>query len=139
MSRQEKIAALMEAFMQMKRSMTRHMVESDTCPATPVQVEILIRIARGETKAANLAAEMHATPSAITQHLNALVDQGFVKKTDSVADKRQTRLSLTTAGTHVIEVKQQFMRKRIEQLVETLTDEELDQFIAISKKIATNN
>jgi len=84
-------------------------------------------------------AEMHATPSAITQHLNALVDQGFVKKTDSVADKRQTRLSLTTAGTHVIEVKQQFMRKRIEQLVETLTDEELDQFIAISKKIATNN
>lgn len=139
MSRQEKIAALMDAFMQMKRSMTRHMVEADTCPATPVQVEILIRIARGETKAANLAAAMHATPSAITQHVNALEEQGFVKKTVSKADKRQTELSLTTAGKHVIEVKQQFMRKRVEQVVEALTDEELNQFIAICKKIANNN
>ncbi len=139
MSRQEKIAALMEAFMQMKRSMHRHMVEADASPITPAQVEILIRIARGETKAANLATEMHATPSAITQHINALEEHGFVKKTGSKNDKRQTDLSLSVAGKHVIELKQQLMQQRISELVEVLTDEELDQFIAISRKIANNN
>lgn len=129
----------MNAFLQLKRSMTRHMVEADQCPATPVQVEILMRIAKGETKAANLATEMQASPSAITQHVNVLVEQGFVTKTSSAADKRQAELSLTAAGERVIEVKQAFMRKRVEQLVDKLTDQELDQFIAISKKIANNN
>ena len=139
MSRQEKIAELIDAFMQMKRSVHRHMVDGDASPITPAHFEILIRIARGETKAANLATELHATPSAITQHINALEEQGFVKKTSSKNDKRQTDLSLSVAGKHVIELKQQLMQQRITQLVEVLTDEELDQFIAISRKIANNS
>ena len=139
MSRQEKIAELIDAFMQMKRSVHRHMVDGDASPITPAHFEILIRIARGETKAANLALELHATPSAITQHINALEEQGFVKKTVSATDKRQTDLTLSVVGKHVIELKQQLMQQRITQLVEVLTDEELDQFIAISRKIANNS
>lgn len=139
MSRQVKITELIDAFMQMKRSVHRHMVDGDASPITPAHFEILIRIARGETKAANLALELHATPSAITQHINALEEQGFVKKTVSATDKRQTDLTLSVAGKHVIELKQQLMQQRITQLVEVLTDEELDQFIAISRKIANNS
>lgn len=135
MSREEKIAALMTAFLQLKRSMNRQLIEGDTCSATPVQTEILMRIARGADRASDVAAGMGATASAVTQHVNQLVEHGFVKKAESLHDKREIILSLTTAGRHVIDTKQRLMRARVEQLVAALTDTELDQFIAISNKI----
>ena len=58
MSRQDKIEALMKAFLQLKRSMNRHMVEADNCAATPVQTEILIRISKGEVRTADIASGM---------------------------------------------------------------------------------
>jgi len=136
MSRQEKVEALMSAFLQLKRSMNRQLVEADTCAATPVQTEILVRISKGEQRTADIALSMQASASAVTQHVNQLVDFGFVKKTESPTDKREHILSLTVAGTHVINTKLQFMRKRVEHLVSTLTDKELDEFIKISNKIA---
>lgn len=136
MSRQEKIEALMNAFLQLKRSMNRRLVEADTCAATPVQTEILIRISKGEVRTADIAVAMQASASAVTQHVNQLVDYGFVKKTESLNDKREHILTLTVAGNHVINTKLQFMRERVEHLVSTLTDKELDEFIKISNKIA---
>ncbi len=136
MSRQDKIEALMKAFLQLKRSMNRQMVEADNCAATPVQTEILIRISKGEVRTADIASGMQASPSAVTQHVNQLVEYGFVTKTESPHDKREQILTLTVAGKHVIDTKLQFMRQRVEHLVATLTDEELDQFIRISNKIA---
>jgi len=136
MSRQEKIEALMGAFLQLKRSMNRQLVEADACVATPVQTEILGRISRGEVRTADIAASMQSSASAVTQHINQLVESGFVKKTESPHDKREQILSLTVAGSHVIETKLHFMRDRVTHLVATLSDEELDQFIRISNKIA---
>lgn len=136
MSRQEKIDTLMKAFLQLKRSMNRQLVESDACTATPVQTEILIRVSKGEKRLADIAASMHASASAVTQHVNTLVESGFLVKIESLQDKREQVLSLTIAGKHVIDTKLQFMRSRVERLVTTLTDEELDQFIRISNKIA---
>lgn len=136
MSREEKITALMDAFMQLKRSMNRQLIEVDACAATPVQTEILARIARGENKAGDIAAAMGASASAVTQHVNQLVDHGFVNKKESLADKRELILHLTVAGKHVIEMKQRLMLGRVENIVGALTDDELDQFIAISNKIA---
>lgn len=138
-NREAKITMLMDAFLQLKRSMNRHLIESDACTATPVQTEILSRIARGEDRASDIAAAMGASASAVTQHINQLVEHGFVKKTESPNDKRELVLHLTTAGRHVIETKQQLMRARIERVVAALTDEELDQFIAIANKIAHAN
>lgn len=126
----------MKAFLQLKRSMNRQMVEADNCAATPVQTEILIRISKGEVRTADIASGMQASPSAVTQHVNQLVEYGFVTKTESPHDKREQILTLTVAGKHVIDTKLQFMRQRVEHLVATLTDEELDQFIRISNKIA---
>jgi DNA-binding MarR family transcriptional regulator len=136
MSRQEKIEALMEAFLQLKRSMNKQLVEADTCVATPVQTEILVRVSRGEKRIADIAIAMQSSASAVTQHANQLVDAGFLKKTESAHDKREHVLGLTIAGKHVIETKLQFMRSRVEHLVATLSDKELDEFIKISNKIA---
>jgi DNA-binding MarR family transcriptional regulator len=136
MSRQEKIESLMNAFLQLKRSMNRQLVETDACPATPVQTEILVRVSKGEVRTADIAIAMHASASAVTQHVNQLVEAGFVKKTESAQDKREQILSLTVSGKHVIDTKLKFMRSRVELLVATLTDQELDQFISISNKIA---
>ena len=139
MSREEKITELMKAFLQLKRSMNRQLIENDECTATPVQTEILARIANGESRAADIAENMGASASAVTQHIHQLVEHGFVRKNESQRDKREQILELTTAGKHVIETKQQLMRYRVEKLVAVLSEDELDQFIAISHKIAQTN
>lgn len=137
MNRETKITALMDAFLQLKRSMNRQLIETDACTATPVQTEILALIEKGEKRASDIAHAMGASASAVTQHINLLVEHGFVKKTESTTDKRELLLSLTVAGSHVIKTKRQLMRLRAESLVAVLTDEELDQFIQISNKIAS--
>ena len=137
MSRQQKIDALMKAFLQLKRSMNKQMVEADKCTATPVQTEILSIIASRHTiKAVDLAKKLNTSASVITQHVNQLEESGFIKKTESSEDKRQTIISLTSAGKHVIDIKQQLMRNRVEGLVDSLTNDELDEFVKLSKKIA---
>lgn len=140
MGRQKKIDALMKAFLQLKRSMNKQMVEADTCTATPVQTEILAIISgKNSLRAADIAKSMNTSPSAITQHINQLTESGFVKKYESEDDKRQTLLSLTVAGMHVIKTKQELMRTRVERLVDSLSNAEIDEFIKISKKIAESS
>lgn len=139
MTRDDKIEQLMGAFLNLKRSMTRRLVDSDACAATPVQTEILILISKGEARISDIANVIQASNSAVTQQVNQLVEGGFVNKTESVLDKREQLLKLTVAGKHVIEIKLQLMRERVERLVENLTDEELDQFIFLSNKIVEPN
>jgi DNA-binding MarR family transcriptional regulator len=136
MSRAEKIEQLMKAFFQLKRSMNRQLVEVDSCSATPVQTEIMARIKRGETRTADIADAMQASASAVTQHVNQLVESGFVIKTESTHDRREFILSLTPVGKTIIDKKMESMRKRVESIVTNLTDDELDEFIRISNKIA---
>lgn len=136
MDRQDKIEALMRAFLQLKRSMNRELIGTDACIATPVQTEILGMISHGTVRVADIAGVMQASASAVTQHVNQLVQGGFVTKTESTHDKREQILGLTVAGKQVIELKIQFMRNRVKHLVSNLTDEELDEFIKLSNKIA---
>lgn len=126
----------MKAFLQLKRSMNRQLVESDANAVTPVQTEIMIRVQRGETRIADIAVAMQASASAVTQHVNNLVQAGFVTKLSSPEDKREYVLSLTAKGATIIDEKMRSMRKRVEQLVANLTDAELDEFIKLSNKIA---
>ena len=134
-TRQDKIEQLMGAFLNLKRSMTRKLVGSDECAATPVQIEILILVSKGEARISDIASTIQASNSAVTQQVNQLVDSGFVRKQESSQDKREQILTLTHAGKIVIDTKMQLMRKRVEQLVVNLTDDELDQFIYLSNKI----
>jgi DNA-binding MarR family transcriptional regulator len=136
MSRAEKIEQLMKAFFQLKRSMNRQLEEVDSCSATPVQTEIMARIKKGISRTADIAELMQASASAVTQHVNQLVESGYVTKTESTHDRRELILSLTPAGKTVIDKKMEFMRKRVENIVSTLTDDELDEFIRLSTKIA---
>jgi DNA-binding MarR family transcriptional regulator len=136
MSRAEKIEQLMKAFFQLKRSMNRQLEEVDSCSATPVQTEIMARIKKGVSRTADIAELMQASASAVTQHVNQLVESGYVTKTESTHDRRELILSLTPAGKTVIDKKMEFMRKRVENIVSTLTDDELDEFIRLSTKIA---
>lgn len=139
MTRDDKIEQLMGAFLNLKRSMMRRMVDADECAATPVQTEILILISKGESRISDIANTIQASNSAVTQQVNQLVDGGFVIKTESTQDKREQLLKLTTAGKHVIDTKLQLMRERVERLVVNLTDDELDHFIYLSNKIVEPN
>lgn len=136
MSRNEKIEALTRAFLQLKRSMNKQLAESDACMATPVQIEILSLILSGEDKLADIAEKIQTSPSAVTQQVNQLAELGFVEKTRSNKDRRETPLALTAAGKQAINAKKELMRLRIEQLVNNLSDDELEQFTIISNKIA---
>lgn len=136
MNRQDKIQAMMDVFLQMKRSVHRQLMAADACSATPVQTEILALVSGGTDRVADIAQAIQATPSAVTQQVNQLVETGLIAKTDSAADRRQQHLSVTTVGHNVLATKRRLMHARLEHIVDVLTDEELDQFIAISKKIA---
>lgn len=140
MNRDQKIADLTNMFIELKRSMHKRLEDGPyRWSVTPAQAEILIRIARGETRTADLATAMYASPSAVTQHINQLAEAGLVHKTVSPYDRREVVLSLTPTAKRVIQSRQKLLRQRVEKIVGILDDQELEQLVTIINKIITHS
>jgi DNA-binding MarR family transcriptional regulator len=95
-------------------------VRADGLDLTPSQLSAMGVLARSDDQpiGALAAAERVAAPS-MTRTVNALEERGLVTRTPDPTDRRQSLVSLTTSGRHVLLLNR---RRRSEWLAQRIAD-----------------
>jgi|GEM_PF-1438796 len=100
------------------------------------QAQILYAIAHEKTVTVkDIATKMGVTSSAATQMIECLVDQGFVQRSHDNKDRRIVNIQFSPEGKKRFEIFKKDHINRIAELFEVLTDEELEMFIQLPKKV----
>ncbi len=90
------------------------------------QFELLIELfERGELPAGELAAAARLTPATVTQMLDHLAEQGHVERVRSQTDRRVVVSRLTRQGRRAIEAKRAAWKRRWEQVLIGVEEEDL--------------
>lgn len=104
----------------------------------PSQIHILFIVGRDQpVQLKDLAAKLHLTPGAITQIIDSLVKDGYLKRTPHDTDRRIIQVQLTKKGVNHIHI---LMQKRLEwftEVVSSLDTEELVTYLKVQQKILT--
>ena len=78
---------------------------------------------------------LDVTPRAITRLVDALEEDGFVKRTPNTTDKRMVEVSVTPAGQKQIEALMPQHMAQVNELFSVLTPEELETYIQLNFKL----
>lgn len=135
MNRDTKIDELFSVFLQFKRHMHRQIALQSHDDISVAQAEILIAIARGMTRLRDIAEAQNISPSAATQQLKLLQAANLVESVASPDDRRENLLSITTKGQNLLQQHRMAMKERMKEHIKRLNDTEIEQFIAIMKKM----
>jgi len=93
---------------------------------------------KGPQKQTVLANNLGYTPGAMTNIANRLVKHGFAERKYNENDRRNVLLEITEKGNSIlIEAQKKGQQVRAE-LFQVLTEEEMNQFLAIHKKLVAN-
>lgn len=104
---------------------------------TGAQWAVLHLLLHRESIAVKDAAEsLGITSSAATQLIDALVKQGLVTREEGKEDRRLVELRLSKkAALHVAQMREVYL-ERLSEVFEALSDQELAQYVSLSKKLA---
>jgi DNA-binding MarR family transcriptional regulator len=73
-----------------------------------------------------LADQLHVTPAALSGLVDRLVDHGYLARREDPADRRQLRVSLTDAGSSVMEHIRELNERQLRHLLAGLSGRELE-------------
>jgi DNA-binding MarR family transcriptional regulator len=107
----------------------------DSLQLTRTQLDILTMLADSMSTTGELASSLYLTQSAVTQTVDTLVRKSLVERRYDDHDRRIIHLDLSTQGRGLIKRVHQLRRATMEQLIERLTNDEIDALIAINEKI----
>ncbi|MGY0694656.1 MarR family winged helix-turn-helix transcriptional regulator [Virgibacillus sp. FSP13] len=93
---------------------------------------------KGAQKQSELANELGYTPGAMTNIANRLIKDGYADRKYDEADRRIIRLAITDTGKELLEEAQQKGLELRKELFSVLTEEEIEQFLAIHEKLLRN-
>lgn len=82
-----------------------------------------------------LALALGVSKSAVTQLLNSLIEQGFIERNQDEQDRRVAYVELSRDGVRHLRRVRRGGTKRMEQLFDLLTDDELGQIETITAKL----
>ena len=134
MTKQARIEQLLQCFAENRRLMARQ-IQIDNS-VTKAQYEIMWQIHAGIHRVVDVAAQMQTSTSAVTQLVQQLVEGGYVERQSSSTDRREVVLSLTKSGQECLDKMHTSLRKWAAGIANALSEQELDQYIAINNKIA---
>ena len=102
-----------------------------------LQREMILAILKKEgiTKQQDIADEFHVTKSTLSEMVNRLVEDGYVKRTDDPADRRTTVLVLTEAGDKRAEEVIEERVKVMDYMFRGLSDGEKEELIRLLDKM----
>lgn len=135
MTRDSKIDELFSVFLQFKRHIHRQIALQSQDDISVAQAEILVAIARGMTRLRDIAKAQNITPSAATQQFKLLQAAQLVESIESPDDRRENLLSLTPKGQELLQQHRAAMKERMREYINRLSDEEIEQFTTIMKKM----
>ena len=136
-SRKEKVEAFLIDLQSLRRAMTFRVVGPAKLPRiTPAQWGAFMVIeTRGESTVKEVAKALGITSSAATQLVDGLVEGGYVAKKEDAEDRRAVALTLSKKAVVQVEKMKKQGAKKFLELFEGLTDAELDQYLALNRKI----
>lgn len=135
MTRDSKIDELFSVFLQFKRRMHRQIIQQAHDDISVPQAEILFAISKGMTRLRDIAQAQSITPSAATQQLKLLQAAHLVESVESPYDRRENLLNVTAKGQKLLQQHRKAIKVHAREYISRLTDEEIDQFIRIMKKM----
>jgi DNA-binding MarR family transcriptional regulator len=100
------------------------------------QVEVLLLLTESnELTVGDIAARQSVTHSASTQTVETLVKRGLVLRESDTRDRRIVRVRLTDAGKKLTHQLHQQRIARMNQVVDGLTDIELELMVSVMRKL----
>ncbi len=140
MARKEIIEEIMASLNAMKNKIHGAIMQADVKKRVPhSQWFVLCLISQNENMGIKeISAMLGITSSATTQLVDALVESGYVKRNTSTVDRRSLHLSLSASGQEHVKEMKSIYADSMKVLFEALTDQELEMYNALNKKILTN-
>ncbi len=133
------LTALGLAFRRLFRAVSRmrgrdtHLVGGELSHA---QFELLIELdERGELSSGELAGAARITPATVSQLLDGLVEQGYVRRSRSESDRRVVRAALTELGTARVAAKRAAWQARWEEALGDVSARELKAATRVLQKL----
>ncbi|HTE61962.1 MAG TPA: MarR family transcriptional regulator, partial [Solirubrobacteraceae bacterium] len=98
------------------------------------QVLVLVRSQQWGTQS-EMAEAMGITPATLTHHLNAMEEQGLVRRWRESSNRRVQRVELTDAGIAMFDQLRDAALKHDQRLRSSLTDDEIAQLAELLDKL----
>lgn len=89
----------------------------------------------GAMKQSELAHELGYTPGALTNIADRLMKESYVERVYDETDRRIIRLSITEKGKTILDQAQKTGQKMRKDIFSILTEEEIQQYLAIQQKL----
>ena len=102
--------------------------------ASAWQVLVLVRAGQWGTQA-EMADAMGITGATLTHHLNALEDQGLVRRWREASNRRVQQVALTEAGEELFDRLREVAVRQVERLRSTLSEKEVEQLGRLLEKV----
>jgi MarR family transcriptional regulator, transcriptional regulator for hemolysin len=102
--------------------------------ASAWQVLVLVRAGQSGTQA-EMADAMGITGATLTHHLNALEDQGLVRRWREASNRRVQQVALTEAGEELFDRLREVAVRHDERLRSTLSEKEVEQLGRLLEKV----
>ena len=93
---------------------------------TMAQARVLHVLAAGPIHMSELVARLRVTPSTTSGLVERLVEQGLAIRIDDPADRRQVIVSVTPAGTELMDRFRELSTRQLRELLECLSVPDLD-------------
>src|SRR5699024_10178712 len=106
--------------------------------SVPQILVLFILQQKGTRKQSELANELGYTPGAMTNIATGLIKEDYAKRVYDESDRRIVRLDITDKGKMILDQDQQTGHEMREQLFSVLTEEEVQQYLAIQQKLLRN-
>lgn len=135
--RSQTLQDIFEAITAMKRSLHGYYQQAyERLGLFPTQSQLLLTLdQRAPISHKELARQMHLTPGAITQLLEALEETGLVTRQPDEHDRRIAYVALSRTGRRKIAAIKQVHAELLKETLSSLDDAELEFYRAIQQKI----
>ncbi|MEZ9547227.1 MULTISPECIES: MarR family winged helix-turn-helix transcriptional regulator [Vibrio] len=122
----------------LKRQMSEQ-IESLDSEIAPMNIRVMkIITKKSPCTAIDIAHYLNRDKAQVTRLVNALINQELVKKSPNPEDKRSQLLILTNKGQEVMSKVSDIDRDMLKRMTKGMTEDELEQFRKIAKKMAQN-
>jgi DNA-binding MarR family transcriptional regulator len=139
MRKEELINQIFDNLSAMKRSMHGRLQSSlASSNITHSQLELMMLIKRLQpTYSKQLALELHLTPGAVSQLIEAAVESKLVLRTEGTSDRRYQSVSLTSLGQKKLNDIEKKRNEMMRGVLEDLNDNELEIILKVQTKLAS--
>lgn len=137
MNRQKAIDELFDTMDIAKRNLRGRMLSITSGKnISHAQLEVLFSIRTSQPiNPKELAAKLSMTPGAISQLIDVLEDQRLISRQTDTDDRRRQVLTVSDRGNRLMKSIERRRRTVMENVIKGLTDEELELWLRIQKKI----